>query len=403
MSLKVRKTSKTDDQLKDDLIKEKLISNKLLKMKTKLSKVAKMRIKKEKCLNSDSEVKKEPTLIMTNASDENTTSTDEKSDMTDVECQERKEELIAKKIKKKKEAWQVSDNKAEGKNGLQKDASKNDIANGDKSVTRQKSESKLNGGKFVTINQKVKKNPTLIKKLKQKNSGNIKSKSVNQNKAVANGKTKIIDKKKKASRMEVVVKEEEEEEEDEESPPPLSRAASGRKKRARKIFDPADHDLPGRLLKKSRSSTAEEETKEVKEIKEVKEVKEVKVVKEVKEAKESKESKEPVKETKETKDAKAAEAVGQETRGSRQGSRRKVKSVVPVVPEQEPCLYCDGGDRRNERLISCKDCKTTVHPSCLNYPEDLTDQIYSQVATIFFSDKGALRSGKVGFADKGPL
>ena len=36
LMLKVRKTSKTDDQLKDDLIKEKLISNKLLKMKTKL-------------------------------------------------------------------------------------------------------------------------------------------------------------------------------------------------------------------------------------------------------------------------------------------------------------------------------------------------------------------------------
>ena len=59
-----------------------------------------------------------------------------------------------------------------------------------------------------------------------------------------------------------------------------------------------------------------------------------------------------------------------------------MKSVVPVVPEQEPCLYCDGGDRRNERLISCKDCKTTVHPSCLNYPEDLTDQIYSQVLPL---------------------
>ena len=59
-----------------------------------------------------------------------------------------------------------------------------------------------------------------------------------------------------------------------------------------------------------------------------------------------------------------------------------MKSVVPVVPEQEPCLYCDGGDRRNERLISCKDCKTAVHPSCLNYPEDLTDQIYSQVLPL---------------------
>ena len=63
--------------------------------------------------------------------------------------------------------------------------------------------------------------------------------------------------------------------------------------------------------------------------------------------------------------------------------------------ELDSCLYCDQGDMKNEKLISCKDCSTTgqtlcpaattsptshlaVHPSCLNNPEDLTDQIYSQ-------------------------
>jgi len=119
----VKRISKTEDQVKDDLIKEKLISNKLMKMKSKMSKIAKIRMKKEKGLNATTtDLKGELSVMLSNIS-----SNDEKAappvvevkpDLTELEdFIAKKEDLIARKIKKKKEAWQVSDSKAELRNG----------------------------------------------------------------------------------------------------------------------------------------------------------------------------------------------------------------------------------------------------------------------------------------------
>jgi len=46
--------------------------------------------------------------------------------------------------------------------------------------------------------------------------------------------------------------------------------------------------------------------------------------------------------------------------------------------EKTVCMACNGGNKKNEKLIFCKDCDKILHPSCLNYPEDLTDRIYKQ-------------------------
>merc|ERR1712037_825298 len=104
------------------------------------------------------------------------------------------------------------------------------------------------------------------KKIKQKNSIiRNKFRPVTREKSVLNGKLRAPDKRRKNSRTEAPVKEEEKnekvkeedevedeeavEEEEEDSPPLLSRSTSGRKKRARKIFDPADHEMPTRPVK----------------------------------------------------------------------------------------------------------------------------------------------------------
>ena len=62
----------------------------------------------------------------------------------------------------------------------------------------------------------------------------------------------------------------------------------------------------------------------------------------------------------------------------------KLKSIdLESDVESEYCQQCQQGDMKNEKLLSCQDCNTTVHPSCLNYPEELTDQIYVQAWQCF--------------------
>ena len=140
--LQVKRISKTEDQVKDDLIKEKLISNKLMKMKSKMSRIAKMRMKKERGVNATSEVKGELSVIISNAVDEE--AAEVKEDLADSEeLIAKKEDLIAKKIKKKKEAWQVSDSKTEVRNGVSKsDPNKNAAANGEITHQEKKLETK---------------------------------------------------------------------------------------------------------------------------------------------------------------------------------------------------------------------------------------------------------------------
>ena len=106
--------------------------------------------------------------------------------------------------------------------------------------------------------------------------------------------------------------------------------------RARKIFDPADHVPAARSCKKSRGDSPESLAEE-------------------------------------TKTDRRIPARKQRTKAG------KLKSIdIESDNESEACLYCDQGDLKNEKLVSCQDCQTTVHPSCLNYPEELTDQIYVQ-------------------------
>ena len=109
-----------------------------------------------------------------------------------------------------------------------------------------------------------------------------------------------------------------------------------RVQRARKIFDPADHVPAARSCKKSRGGSPES----------------------------------PLEETKADRRMPARK---QRTKAG------KLKSIdLESDVESEYCQQCHQGDMKNEKLLSCQDCNTTVHPSCLNYPEELTDQIYVQ-------------------------
>ena len=393
----VKRINKTEDQVKDDLIKEKLISNKLMKMKSKMSKIAKLRMKKEKGLNSGSNLKGELSVMLSNiSSDEKVPIVEVKPDMNDLEdFIAKKEDLIARKIKKKKEAWHVSDSKAEVRNGLAKaELTKKDAANGDKELAsrEKKPETKDDIVKpSQNSSARAKRIISNAKKIKQKNSIiRNKFRPVTREKSVLNGKLGAPDKRRRNSRVteaplkeDEKVKEEEEvedeeaveEEEDRDSPPLLSRSTSGRKKRARKIFDPADHEVPTRPVKKSRLSGEDEVKEEIKESKEIKESRDLKESKGVKESKEVKQSKD-VKQSKETKDIKPNKEIKQvkdvketrqskdsketrlnrenkenkdvkeskvfktpepspsESRGSRQGSRRKVKTLVEPPTDQ---------------------------------------------------------------------
>ena len=87
--------------------------------------------------------------------------------------------------------------------------------------------------------------------------------------------------------------------------------------RARKIFDPADHDPPQRAAKKSRVCS-------------------------------------PASPGGEDKRPERAATV------RRRGRARQSKSVDQESdPDTDSCLYCDQGDMKNEKLITCKDCSTT--------------------------------------------
>ena len=398
--LQVKRISKTEDQVKDDLIKEKLISNKLMKMKSKMSRIAKMRMKKERGVNATSEVKGELSVIISNAVDEE--AAEVKEDLADSEeLIAKKEDLIAKKIKKKKEAWQVSDSKTEVRNGVSKsDPNKNATANGE--ITHQEKKLETKDHKVRPPLNKTARAKRIIsnaKRIAQKNDlMKSKFRPVTREKSQSNGRLRAPDKKGKNSQVsqqspveEKDVDEDEDvddgvvEEEETDSPPLLSRSTSQRKKRARKIFDPADHDLPARPVKKSRLSGEDEvkeelnQTKENKEVKEglkelkelkgskdgkdlkqsregrdpkqskesfdvkpSKEIKEIKPIKEAKDTKQSKDTRETRfskenKENKETKDTNVFKTPSPspiEGRGSRQGSRRKVKTLVEPPTDQ---------------------------------------------------------------------
>lgn len=268
----VKRISKTEDQVKDDLIKEKLISNKLMKMKSKMSKIAKLRMKREKGLNATTDLKGELSVVLSNISSEEKAVVpvvEAKPDLTELEdFIAKKEDLIARKIKKKKEAWQVSDSKTEVKNGVGKaESNKKETANGDKEIAsgEKKPETKETKEKPSQISTvRAKRIISNAKKIKQKNSIiRNKFRPVTREKSILNGKLRAPDKRRKNSRTteapddekneEEEVGEEEAVEEEEDSPPLLCRSTSGRKKRARKIFDPADHELPARLVKKKQT------------------------------------------------------------------------------------------------------------------------------------------------------
>ena len=147
------------------MIKEKLISNKLMKMKSKMSKIAKLRMKREKGLNATTDLKGELSVVLSNISSEEKAvvpDVESKPDLTELEeFIAKKEDLIAIKIKKKKEAWQVSDSKTEVKNGVGKvESNKKETANGGKEIASEekKPETKENIDKPST-SQKSKGKP----------------------------------------------------------------------------------------------------------------------------------------------------------------------------------------------------------------------------------------------------
>jgi len=402
--------SKTEDQLKDDLIKEKLISNKLFKMKSKM-KTTKTKLKKEKTINSiiRKEIKPLETGIDAiqekqlnlNKIKESIDQVAEKSDkILDASPCDKKEEPVARKLKKKKETWQVSDNKEKHDSLTEKDKSlrknvftekpqhkeeipkpcishkKEDTKNGSKtskdvktngnSKTGTKMKTKMELKKVSVSKSKQSKNKIvgkedklsgskLRRKFPRESFKNAKPKSKKARKRSENQKDSEKEKSKETDKSKEIEQEITEDDDDaldktdDEKSNPMpdlipSRAASGRKKRARKIFDPADHDLPARVIKKCRVSSPTPDTEE------------------------------KVKEEKEKSNNPSQSPKKKSTAQSKSKSKPDPESDL----EPDACLYCDLGDMKNEKLISCKDCQTIVHPSCLNYPEDLTDQIYSQ-------------------------
>lgn len=469
---------KTEDQLKDDLIKEKLISNKLFKMRSKM-KLTKIKIKKEKPIDKDETqvsklIKLENNDLkfsnIINVKEERLNVKEERLIVKEERLSEEeskptgpKEDTNAKKAKKKKEAWHVSDIKDKSESSAD---SKEKVVNGivqmdqnhkpflikeaianetikDKTNKKSKTpiskqsqktlrlnnsqitseENEENGNQNHTdskieedINFKVKDSPK-VKKTKKKDPEELYPKELTE-KPMAKKETKQpVNKKEikeaviKKEIKEPLIKKEVEEtvikkevEEVNQMPDVIpARASSGRKKRARKIFDPADHDLPARVIKKCRVSTSPPPPVNYsqldKSLDQVKETTETKVndtmqdkdtsnVKEMSQAKATPQVKDSskVKEPTSVKDiplAKKTPPVKEKVKVNPSprkrggvGSRRKEKVMYDQEPEN--CLYCDQGDKKNEKLVSCKDCRTTVHPSCLNYPEDLTDRIYSQ-------------------------
>ena len=368
------------------MIKEKLISNKLFKMKSKMGKIAKMRMKKEKSYGASVDVISEEVLV----------ANDVKLDMSDFECQERKEDLIAKKIKKKKEAWQVSDNKAEGKNTISKDVSKGELrrktvvtnlmSNGNH-VKQEKTSLKGNGIVSNASKLKAKNIQVNAKKTKQKNGLLMHGKDV---------KSKLLDKRKKVTKA--VEFAENEEEGEEESQPLLSRAMSGRKKRARKIFDPADHDLPARAIKKSRTSTGEEEVYEepkeekecneekeskekqkrgVKESKDVKESKEVNDAKEVKVMKVQKEVKEVKKEfKKEIKKEVKKEEKKEDKKEEKKAEKKEEKKVEKKVEKKEKTVLEEKvGKSLDEPVVVARACRQGSRRKVKTLVQQHTDQV----------------------------
>lgn len=403
--------SKTEDQLKDDLIKEKLISNKLFKIKSKM-KTAKTKVKRDRTISSiiKNEIKPLETGIDAiqekqmnlNKIKESIDQVAESSDkIPDASACDKKDEPVARKFKKKKETWQVSDNKekhevhTEKEKPLRKNlfteksqhneenpkcsiSHKNDETKNDSKASK---DNKANGvaKAGITVKSKTEFKKRIVSKSKKaqnkivkegKSEGSklkrespkegikkLKSRCKKEIKNFENKKDSEKEKPKEKEKEDANEKEFESIEDqddilertDDEKSNPMpdlipSRAASGRKKRARKIFDPADHDLPARVIKKCRVSSPPPFIEE-----------------KVKEEKEKPNVPPPSPKKKSTTQSKS-----------------KSKPDPESDPEPDACLYCDLGDMKNEKLVSCKDCQTIVHPSCLNYPEDLTDQIYSQ-------------------------
>jgi len=274
---------KTEDQLKDDLIKEKLISNKLFKMKNKM-KATKIRARKEKNLiNINGPHQKScAQRLVDSCSAENVVSS--VPDLSDsFEEDQRSDDLtMSKKMKRKKETWQTEQPEPRrGRKNIFIEKKRTSISNGISSQTG-------------------------TKRKRRRNDESVKSSD-------------------KASDMA----------DDEDPNSEFFPSRSGRKKRARKIFDPADHVPAARSCKKSRGGS-------------------------------------PVEVEESPPDRRL-------TSRKQRGRASKSKSIdIESDVETEACLYCDQGDLKNEKLISCEECHTTVHPTCLNYPEELTDQIYVQ-------------------------
>jgi len=64
--------------------------------------------------------------------------------------------------------------------------------------------------------------------------------------------------------------------------------------------------------------------------------------------------------------------------GGRDQAEGDLKPKAQEKKELQMCIKCDIGHKKTEKLIFCKDCGNTIHPKCLNYPEELTDRIYKQ-------------------------
>ena len=308
--------TKTEDQLKDDLIKEKLISNKLFRMKNKI-KATKSKIRKDKMTNgiSDSDTGNTDVLHEKHINGKNSLEEVLEEELAKDDDGDKSEDNL-KRTKKKKETWQTSDFKEKRRNVFV-EKSNNDLK-------RKRRKKILNEGAKTAINGAA---ASKLKSSTMRSRPGPKPKVRPQeppmdDDASSDGPQRTVSARKKVTYQCVTI----------------LKFKCFIMKRARKIFDPADHDPPQRAVKRTRLSSPSPALASVASV------------------------------TGDTergrRGERAAARSGAGTGGGpgrRRGARqRQSKSLDQESdPDTDSCLYCDQGDLKNEKLITCKDCITT--------------------------------------------
>lgn len=330
---------KTEDEKKDDLIKDILISHKVTQLKTKM-RVTHVKHKSHNLPTLKTKGKSKPnpqeekSKLAKNYNLETLEHRRRKRvdwSVTDIKDKKKTEENILEKVPEEKTEDTPVQKEIEPKTPEQKMDEKAQDAIKSALIAESTAKTRKSKIKKKSTNTKVE------KKIPANDNAQKQKKDIK--KPVPGCSTNTAPKRDNSRLRDVRIKNVPECSPDEVPMPDVIpfRVASGRKKRARQIFDPADHDIPGRILKRMRSSMSPVESPNLPEVK-----------------------------------VEAKETVHAETK--KPVNKTKVKEPV--------CIQCDLGAKpkyeKLEKLLFCKDCPVVVHPACLNYPDHLSDRVHLQ-------------------------